>query len=241
MEKDTTEIVDLQYLIKNKITKLNEIGNLYKDTVYENSLNILVSSNDFHSLIIKKLIFITGSYHGCSINGINVIYKNSVTKKLYETSNKVGNHHLLNDQIVFEVDDGDYINSFKVIYGIYDVVRGVNITTNKNKNLSTYNFREYDFFDVIETELIKNKDEKNILVGLIYGVGGHVHNIGGYSIDEKTYKNILVDGFMIYKMIEKKYSNKNSYDEILEDVKTNNLSKNVSLKIDEGMIIKKLF
>ncbi len=227
MEKSSSKL-DLKYLFENnKLKKTKGFGQTYGDTVIQDSLPKLQDLNDIYFLIIEKIEFSVGTYCGGSINGINLHYRNLLSNEVLTCTNTVGSHHLINNKHIFDLDYNDYITSFIVIYGIYDVMRNVEIRTKKGKKF-TLPFNNH-----------KNTERKeivpvgtNVIVSLFYGVGGHIHNIGCYHLDEKIYMKILT----IYKLVnfhylKKLFKNKN-LDDMIEHVKGVNEKKNKNERVD---------
>lgn len=229
--------LDLKYLLENNILKKGTAyGNTYADTVNADNLPNLQSLNDIYYLIIEKIEFSVGTYLGGSINGINLYYRNIISNEILTCENQVGHHHLTTEKHIFELDFNDYITSFQVVYGDDDVMRNVMILTKRGKFFTVpfKNKRERNYYGITKKEIIP--ESKNVLVTLFYGVGGHVHNIGCYYLDEKFYLKIQT----IYKLMNFHYFKKiykgKSLETILDDVEKFNDNKNEDEKviIDDG-------
>jgi len=239
MEKSNeTQKLDLKYLVESKILKKGQaVGNIYNDTKITDNLPNLQNLNDIYFLIIEKIVFSVGTYLGGSINGIDLYYNNILSNEHLTCNNQVGRHHLLDKKQTFELEMNDFITSFIVVYGDDDVMRNVKITTKKGKKFTIpYHSKVERSRSISEREIIP--EGKNVLVTLFYGVGGHIHNVGCYYLEEKFYKKIqTISKLKNFHYLKNKY-NKKSLEEILVDIqqKNNNRIDGQKIEIDDGII-----
>lgn len=232
--------LDLKYLIENNIVKKGRVyGNNYSDTVNTDNLPNLQNLNDIYYLIIEKIEFSVGTYLGGSINGIDLYYKNLISNEVLNCKNQTGHHHLTNEKHVFKLDFNDYITSFVAVYGDDDIMRNVKIRTKKGKYFTVpFNSKmEKTYNGISDEQIIPCGD--NVLVTLFYGVGGHVHNIGCYYLEENFYMKIqTIYKLMNFHYFKKLYKGKELSD-ILEEVERLNQKKsqNEKIEIDDGITI----
>lgn len=214
----------LKYLLDNDILKKSKaFGNTYGDTTISDCISRLNEINDIYFFVIEKIEFSIGTYLNGSINGMNVVYRSLLSDKVFKCENTTGHHHLTSDKKVFYLDHNDYITSFVVVYGRGDIMRNIRIKTKNNKTF-TVKFEEkasYSYDGIAEEEIIpahENLEKKNMLASFFYGVGGHIHKIGCYYLEEKFYLKILA----IYKLANFRIFKKNfggkDYEAILSEV-----------------------
>jgi hypothetical protein len=170
-------------------------GNKFKDTIkFDDIADSKLFTNSLLNCTITKITIWESSWLKGSINGIQLSFKDRSNNNEFKMPGRYGKDNM-RKEVHFPLEEGEVIK--KVIIRLENIITGIKFYTSNKRILQAGG-------EVGREVTFDFGRKSSFMIGTFGGYGGHLHNIGFYTVDTKIQRFMASrDYYIIRSMLLK--------------------------------------